>query len=311
MTGNTPLGPGREFDLIRQMFARWGPLVSGAGDDAASLTIPRGHTLLVSTDTSVEGVHFRRDWISPRDIGYRVVAAALSDLAAMAATPVGVLLAVSAPESWLADLSDVADGAGVAVSLAGAHIIGGDLTAASELIVCVTVIGTAKEPVTRGGALVGDVLYLTGTLGGPAAAARVWYAGGTPKDEWRDRYARPEPRLSEARWLASQGAHAMIDISDGLLDDAAHLAHASGVRIVLDLDAVPVIDGVTRDEAAVSGDEYELLVAAPAGIDAVEFGSRFGVPLTVVGRAEKGAAAVTATANGKRVARQPGFSHFS
>ncbi len=310
MTGNTSLGPGREFDIVRSLFTRWGPLVRGAGDDAASLRVPRGHQLLISTDTSVEGVHFRRDWISPRDIGYRVVAVALSDLAAMAATPTAVLLAISAPERWLPDLNELADGAGVAVSLAGAHIVGGDLTASSELIVGVTVLGTTRHPVLRTGAVPGDLIYLTGTLGGPAAAAREWYAGGVPRDEWRDRYARPEPRLSEGRWFAAQGAHAMIDISDGLLDDATHLAHASGVRIAIDLDAIPVMDGVTRNEGAVSGDEYELLVAAPAGLDETEFLSRFGVALTTIGRVERGEPIVEATAGGKRVARQPGFSHF-
>src|SRR5262245_42670453 len=116
----TPLGGDgeAEFDAIKAMLARWGARAVGIGDDAAVLDAPRGDSLVVSVDTSVEGRHFKREWLSPREIGYRAVAAALSDLAAMAALPVGVLVALGVPRGWRDSLLELADGIGDAVEVA-------------------------------------------------------------------------------------------------------------------------------------------------------------------------------------------------
>lgn len=310
MSDMTTLGPGREFDVIRDLLRRWGPLATGIGDDAAVLDVPPGERLVVSADSSVEHAHFRREWLTPREIGWRATAAALSDLAAMGAAPLGVLLSLSVPPDWLSDLPALADGIGDAVRAAGACIVGGDMTAARNMCIAITVLGHAAEPLRRSGARTGDVIYITGRLGGPLAAVRAWERGEAPGAEDRARFAHPVPRLREAQWLARHGAHAAIDISDGLLGDAAHLAAASGARIVLQLDALPTVPGVRALDAARSGEEYELIVAAPT-LDTAAFEREFDLPLTAIGRVEPGAPELQATLHGERVAPEGGFSHFS
>jgi thiamine-monophosphate kinase len=228
----------------------------------------------------------------------------------MAATPLGVLVSISLPESWRDDLEALARGIGDAVAAAGTTIVGGDLTAANELAIAVTVLGHAAAPLTRAGAREGDTLYVTGRLGGPRVAIEALLRGEEPDPAALARFERPVPRLAEARWLAAHGAHAAIDVSDGLAGDAAHLAAASNVSIELQLEALPVIADVTPLEAFASGEEYELLVAAPT-IDTAAFERDLGVPLTAIGRAKRGAPEVVALLEGKRVALPGGFDHFS
>ena len=311
MSDGVALGPGREFDIIRDLVARWGDLAAGIGDDAALLDVQAGDRLVVSTDSSVEHVHFRRDWLTPREIGYRATVAALSDLAAMAATPLGVVVALSCPESWLVDLPQLTQGIGDAVALAGTRIVGGDLTAAHELVIGITVLGASSAPVERRGARVGDLVYVTGTLGGPLAAITALRAGREPTPPAEARFARPVPRIREARWLARHGAHAMVDVSDGLLGDAAHIAAASHVRIALELDSMPTVDAMRAMDAARSGEEYELIAVLPAPVDVAAFEGEFGVPITCLGRVEAGVPGVDAYVAGERVASNSGFSHFS
>ena len=311
VTPATPLGPGHEFDVVRELQRRWGTLARGLGDDAAILDVPPGERLVVSTDSSVENVHFRRGWLTPEEIGYRATAAALSDLAAMAATPLGFVLAMALPDAWRDALPDLADGIGAASHACAAPIIGGDLSRGSELALTITVLGHATAPLQRRGARPGDVLYVTGVLGGPLAALRDFERGIAPAPEHRARFAHPVPRLAEARWLAAAGAHAAIDVSDGLVAEAGHLAAASGVRLRIALETLPRVDGVTMRDAAQSGEEYELLVAAPPGIDVTEFARRFGVPLTAVGEVSAGDPVAEATEGGVRVDLRSGHDHFS
>jgi thiamine-monophosphate kinase len=310
MSANTGLGPGREFDLVRRLLTLWGDAASGVGDDAAILDVPAGERLVVSADSTVENVHFRREWLPARAVGWRAAASALSDLAAMAATPLGILVSLSLPESWRGDVEELARGVGDAVRTAGTTIVGGDLTAAHELAIAVTVLGHSAAPLTRAGARAGDTLYVTGTLGGPRAAIEALLRGEEPSPALLARYERPVPRVVEARWLAAHGAHAAIDVSDGLAGDAAHIAAASGVAIELQLDALPAIAGVSAIDAFASGEEYELLVAAPH-LDTDAFERDLGVPLTAIGRVEKGAPDVVARLAGQRVALPGGFDHFS
>ena len=143
MIEETPLGPGAEFDAIRQMLDRWGDRAVGIGNDAAVVRLPRGDSLVASVDAAVEGQHFRREWLEPREIGYRAVTAALSDLAASAAAPIGVLIALELPGSWLADLNALADGIGEAVDVAKAHILGGNVSNAERLSITTTALGSA------------------------------------------------------------------------------------------------------------------------------------------------------------------------
>ncbi|HEU4721687.1 MAG TPA: AIR synthase-related protein, partial [Gemmatimonadaceae bacterium] len=185
-------------------------------------------------------------------------------------------------------------------------------TRAAELSLTITVLGTAARPLERTAARPGDALYVTGTLGGPGAALDALLRGAAPRDADRARFAAPSPRLAEARWLAERGAHAAIDLSDGLVADAGHLAAASGVRIALDLAALPCVDGVSPESAAASGEEYELLVAvrADAPLDTAAFRARFGIPLTVIGRVVAGRG-VSLEGSAARVDLPSGYDHLS
>jgi thiamine-monophosphate kinase len=311
MSDETTLGPGREFDLVREMMSRWGDRARGIGDDAAVLTAPDGEQLVLSTDTSLEGVHFRSEWISPEEIGWRATAAALSDLAAMAAKPLGVLIAIVLPRARVGDLGPLADGIAAAAAASGAPIIGGDLTSGERLAITVTVTGSAANPLRRSGARPGDTIWVTGQLGGPALAIAAWGEGRQPTPEARARFAHPVPRIREAQWLVTAGATAGMDISDGLGGDAAHLAAASGVRITLEADALPLAPDADVSTAQRSGEEYELLVTARSPFDAAAFQRDFGLSLTRIGTVEKGDAGVELMIGEERVASPGGYDHFS
>lgn len=290
MTTHLPLGPGAEFDAIRTLLAAWGPRARGIGDDGAVLDVPAGSRLVVSTDTTVEYVHFRREWLTPEEIGWRATMAALSDLAAMAAAPLGVLLALTVPTAWREALTPISHGIGEAAAHGDIPIVGGDVTAGDRLALAITVLGHAAHPLARSGARVGDAIYVTGRLGGPGAALGAWLAGRAPTLAHRARFARPEARIAAARWCAQQGATAAIDLSDGLAGDLAHLAAASGVCAEIDLECLPVSEGVTPREALASGEEYELLLTA-AALDAPAFSAaQAGLALTAIGRVVPGPA---------------------
>jgi thiamine-monophosphate kinase len=305
------LGPGVEFDAIRELLHRWGPLSAGAGDDAAVLDVPPGHRLVASVDTTIEDVHFRRGWITPVEIGYRAVTAALSDLAAMAALPLGVLTAFVLPDPWRERLPEIADGVGMAVAQAGTAVVGGNISTGAELSLTTTVLGHAAAVLHRDGVRAGDALYVTGRLGGPGAALAALLAGRLPLPVHRQRFAHPSARLAEGRWLAASGATSAVDISDGLAADAAHLAAAGGVGVELDLGALPVVDGVAPRDAMASGEEYELLVSAPGALDAAAFTHAFELPLTRIGRAvAEHPGEVVVLDAGRRVAGGRGHDHF-
>jgi thiamine-monophosphate kinase len=308
------MGPGVEFDLIRRMAARWGDLVQQAGDDAAVLDVAHGARLVASTDSSVEGVHFRREWLSLQEIGYRATVAALSDLAAMAADPIGLLIAATIPADVAETIELLADGIGQAARDAGAPIVGGDLTGGDRISLTMTVLGAASPPIGRSTAQVGDRVWVTGRLGGAGAAVRALLAGNLPSAEHWPRFAHPVARIAEARWLAERGANAMIDISDGLSSDARHVAAASGVSLEIDVMSVPCVPDVVPRAACTSGEEYELLLTAPDEFDVAAFTSRFSIPLTQVGIVVESAGAepdVTFIDGEERVDLGAGYDHFS
>ena len=309
MSSEMSLGPGAEFDFIRSMIERWGSRAFGLGDDAAELKIDRGDTLVVSVDTAVEGIHFRREWIEPRAIAYRAVTAALSDIAAMAAKPVGVLTAITLSDDWRSSLGELANGIGDAVDAANTIIRGGNLSDGPELTIATTVLGSAFAPIRRNGVAAGHAIYVTGELGGPTKALKLIEAGRDPR-QFRQRLTRPVARIREARWLSDNGATALIDVSDGLISDLQHLAAASDISIEIDADRVPRMEGVELNDALTGGEEYELIVATPRDFDVAEFSTRFGIPLTRVGVA----AAKTkesVVVRGAVVAGLHGYDHFS
>jgi thiamine-monophosphate kinase len=311
VSDSTPLGPGKEFDLVRALLSRWGDRAQGIGDDASVLVPPPGTRVVITTDTSLENVHFRPEWHTPEEIGWRATAAALSDLAAMGASPLGILVAIALPTQWMDQLDALAEGIGASAASAEAPIVGGDLTSAEQLTIAITVVGTAKTPLLRAGARAGDTLWVTGQLGGPALAIAAWSEGRQPDPEARTRFVRPAPRIREAQWLAVAGATAAIDISDGLSGDAGHLAAASGVRIAIDVDAIPCAPGADASTALRSGEEYELLVTTRTAFDQRAFLKEFGLPLTRVGEVEEGEPGVDLIIGGERVAPPAGYDHFS
>jgi thiamine-monophosphate kinase len=312
MTNLTPLSSGAEFDKIRGIWEKLGSRAFGGGDDCAIVRVG-DERLAFSTDMMVEGTHFKSDWLSPNEIGWRAGAAALSDLAAVAAEPLGMLVSLGLPvELPDAFEYELMDGLGGVAELVGAVVWGGDLVRSERLVVDVVVVGRTPSPLLRSGATDGDTLWVTGSLGGPETAIRAWKSGVEPIDSARCRFAKPEPRVAEAQWLREAGAKALIDLSDGLVADAGQLAAASGVACVIESARVPVHASAHEEAALLGGEEFELLAVLPAGVltdVASDFEQVFELPLTGIGHVETG--------SGVRVlkARVPqklngGFRHF-
>ncbi len=299
----------KETELIRSFVQHWGERSNGIGDDAALLEVPAGEKLVVSTDASVENVHFRRANISPAEIGYRAAAAAISDLAAMAARPLGMLFALVLPDDWRDEATAIAKGVGAAAGASRCPVIGGNISSGEELSITTTVLGASARPLMRSGAKAGDSLYVTGSLGGPASAVAEWARGREPATSCREAFVKPRPRINEALWLARNGASSAIDISDGLAADAAHIAEASGVVVTIDVERIPFAPCTSPQQALSGGEDYELLITAPA-LNADEFQREFAIPLTRIGSVRNGAAEVRIREQGRAVAPPAGFDHL-
>jgi thiamine-monophosphate kinase len=228
------------------------------GDDAAVLK-PFVGEAIISTDVAVLGIHLDAELFSLRDLGYKAVTSALSDLAAMGARPRGVVLAVSAPPGT--DLEEIHEGAVEATRATGTAIIGGDLSGGRDVTVAVTVLGECpgRGAVLRSGARAGDELLVTGPLGRAAAGLRRRREGAELTDELVEAHRRPWPRLAEGMAARGAHAHAMMDLSDGIALDLHRLADAS--RVGFALDGLPVAEGATEEEATSGGEDYELLIA--------------------------------------------------
>lgn len=240
----------KEFELLGELERRG--LIVGVEHDAAQI-----EGLVVTQDALVEGVHFRFDLLDWRELGYRAAAVNLSDLAASGAEPLALIVSLAAPS--LDDAIALYEG----LNEPGVPVRGGDTARADAVMISVTALGRAERVPGRAGARPGDLLVVTGPLGGAGAAFR------------SGRLARPPLRLEEGRRLAAV-AHAMIDISDGLGPDARHIAERSGCRLVIDIDRVPLAEGATRADLEF-GEDYELLAATADPL---------GFP--VIGRCEEG-----------------------
>ncbi|MCD6350939.1 MAG: thiamine-phosphate kinase [Armatimonadetes bacterium] len=286
------------------------------GDDAALLDVADG-TLAVTTDAVVEGVHFRREWFSWAEVGRRATYACLSDLAAVRARPLALFLTLGLPGDLSASaLRSFTRAVSSAAEEFGCSLRGGDTTSSKVFFADLVAVGEVDKPWLRSGARPGDLVAVTGQLGAPAAAIALLQAGQSLKGRWaslRGRLLTPRPRVREALAVAPDDVHAAMDISDGLLLDASRLAEASGMRLVLEAETLPVAPGVTEaagelgreplEFVAGGGEEYELLVVLPPTRVSVvrrEL-ARLDCPLTVVGRVEQGSGARLLDAGGKPV----------
>ena len=230
------------------------------GDDAAVVCPPRGGLLLTS-DAVVAGVHVDVSLVGMDDVGWKAVSVAVSDIAAMGCRPMYVLMTVCGPPDTDIDL--LYRGVAEATEAYGCPVVGGDLVGATQLVVSVAVAGETghRTPVLRAGALPGDRLFVTGRLGASAAGLRLLREGLIGLDHaLAVAHRRPRARVAEGRAARAAGATAMVDVSDGLAADVGHLAEASGVGVAL--DAVPVADRATLDEAMAGGEDYELVFTA-------------------------------------------------
>jgi thiamine-monophosphate kinase len=308
-----PLPEKKLIERIRRLSGRTMPgVLLGIGDDAAILEPPRGHELLVTIDFSLEGTHFRREWHPPEAVGQRCLARGLSDIGAMGGEPIAAFLSLALPkrlhQSWVDRFLRGF------LALARRHdvsLAGGDISQAEQILADVMVVGSTPKgtAVRRSGAKPGDVIYVTGSLGGAAAglayvshgafhvarsqpvqrtksrrdvilsAAKDPYSSATAAG---NKHLYPEPRLAVGRWLREHKlATAMIDISDGLSTDLAHICKESGVGAVVNQPLLPIAAGATLAQALHGGEDYELLFTArPKARVPVEIA---GVPITEIG----------------------------
>lgn len=299
-----------EFELIESITSHFGQhhgVLIGPGDDAALLAAGDGR-VLAATDMLVENVHFRTAWTTPQDLGRRAAAQNFADIAAMGGTPTALLVAVGAPAdsdpTWFDEL---AAGFETECAVVGASVIGGDLAQSDRIVISVAVLGDlqGRAAVTRSGAIAGDVVALAGRIGWSVAGWLAYQRGADVAPEVRAAYRAPAPPYAAGVAAAVAGATAMLDVSDGLIADAGHIADASGVTIDIDPTALPLDDelrdacaalGVDPQELLLTGGEDHALLATfrpgtplPAGFRPVGLVLERGTdPVLVAGRPHRG-----------------------
>lgn len=303
-----------EFGLISELvalFPQGEHVLVGPGDDAAVLRVRHGH-VVVSTDLVVEGRHFRRDWASAEDVGHRAAAQNLSDVNAMGGRATSLTIGLAAPGDLPAAWAlDFARGFADECAAVGASVVGGDLTRADQVVIAVTVLGTCSQaPVLRSGARPGDVVALHGRQGWAAGGLAVLGRGFRSPRVLVEAYRRPEPPYGAGLVAAEAGATAMIDVSDGLLADAGHVAAASGVAIDVRTSAFEVPEPLQAVGAALGADPLRFLLTG--GDDhplLATFESAAAVPdgWLVVGAVTEGAGV---TVDGAEYDGPAGWTHF-
>ncbi|MCG5214476.1 thiamine-phosphate kinase [Streptosporangium sp. KLBMP 9127] len=292
----------------------------GPGDDAALVSAPDGR-VVVTTDLLLEGRHFRRDWSSGYDIGRKAAAQNLSDIVAMGAGPTGLVVGLGLPvdlaTAWLDALTD---GFRDECALVGASVVGGDIARSEQIVLGVTALGdlAGRPPVTRSGARPGHVVALTGRLGHAAAGLALLQSGrdlsgSSFAGELVGAHQRPCPPYPEGVRAAELGATAMLDVSDGLVQDLAHVAKASGVAISLDPRALVPEDSLRAaagflgadplDWMLTGGDDHALVATFPQG-------GALPPEWRVVGEVLPGDGGVAAVTVQGRAVRRGGWDHF-
>jgi len=313
--------PQKERQIIEGIRRSAGRLIPragvGIGDDCAVLRLPAGHEALVTTDFSLEGVHFRREWHPADSVGHRCLARGLSDIAAMGGTPYAAFLSLALPadlpQTWVDQFI-----AGL-LKLARLHSVvlaGGDTAQSPDGVLAdIVVLGSvpAGRAILRSGAMPGDLIYVTGRLGAAVAALKRLQRGRTLRPGANRKHFYPEPRIAVGQFLREKKlAPAMIDISDGLSTDLSHICEESGVGATIYANALPVASGLGRNGlefALHGGDEYELVFTArrqrriPKQIA--------GVPVTQIGEIVRGKQMKIVREDGTTEAlRAGGWEHF-
>ena len=293
-------------------------VVTGIGDDAAVLRLAPNHELLVTTDFSIEGVHFRREWHAPEVVGWRCLTRGLSDIAAMGGEPIAAFLSLAVagevPQEWVDQFLKGLLGLARKFRV---PLAGGDTAQAVDGIQAdIVVVGSVPKgtAVLRSGARVGDCIYVTGELGGsPAALARL--RASLPLGTESARYLHPQPRVRVGQWLRRHKIpSAMIDISDGLSTDLEHLCQESGVGAEVEAEAIPRTpvgrrkgESVGLEFALHGGDDYELLFTSSKPVPA----KIQGIRVTRIGRVTRKRGMRLLEEDGtKKVLESKGWEHF-
>ena len=298
-----------------------GKVVTGIGDDCAVLRLPAGHDLLTTTDFSLEGVHFRREWHPPESVGHRCLARGLSDIAAMGGEPVAAFLSLALPpklpQRWV---DGFIEGLLRLAREFSVRLAGGDTAQSpSGVLADITVLGSVPKgkAVLRSGARPGDRIYATGTLGGSAAALNLLFSKRKKLDKKQfPKHFFPEPRIQQGQVLRAKNfASSMIDISDGLSSDLNHICEESGVGAEIWPEAIPrsligrTSKPVELKYALHGGDDYELLFTARPGRRLPPQIS--GIPVTCIGEITRSKQLVLVSGAGTRSRLQPqGWEHF-
>ncbi len=301
------------IDTITAALPRGDRTIVGIGDDAAVLTAPDGR-VVATTDLLIEGRHFRRDWSGPADIGAKAAAQNLADVAAMGAVPVALLVGFAAPgDVTVAWARELVAGLADECARAGATVAGGDTSSADAIVLAITALGDlgGRDPVTRSGARPGDVLAYAGVLGESAAGLALLEAGLSEPAALIAAHRRPAPRYPAGPEAAALGATAMIDVSDGLLADAGHLARASGVQIDIAAARLPGHPGLAAAAAALGRDAALdwMLTGGEDHALAATFPPGRALPhhWTVIGQVRAGQGVLV---DGSRVTGRAGWKHF-
>ena len=318
MKGTTVADLG-EIAVVERILEAVGPLAGvpvGPGDDAAVLACSDGR-VVVTTDMLVEGRHFRRDWSEPADVGHKAAAENLADVAAMGAKPTALVVALALPPeteiAWVdAFLAGLLEEAG----RAGAVLAGGDLVRGDVITIGVTAFGDlgGRAPILRSGARAGDVVAVCGSLGSAAGGLAVLSRGFRSPRALVEAHRRPRPDYPAGVRASDAGAHALMDVSDGLLLDADRMARASGVAIDFDSEAVPRDEAVVTTASAYNldpltwvlggGDDHALLAAFPADARLPEGFVAVGTVMDAVGSGAR------VRVDGREVDQVAGFEHF-
>ncbi len=331
-----PLPERQLLSAIRRLAARSRArgVVKGIGDDCAVLRVPVGHEALITTDFSLEDVHFRRDWHPPDSVGHRCLTRGLSDIAAMGGEPLAAFLSLALPQDLPQEWVDgFLRGLMKLARKFKVELAGGDTASSGgKILADIVVLGSVPrgKAVLRSGARSGDDIFVTGALGAAAAVLHRLEAQGpsTPRGNHRrtalgmtnlgsaveHAHFYPTPRLAVGRWLRERGlAAAMIDVSDGLSTDLAHICEESGVGAWLAENAIPVVRGAPLDEGLNGGDDYELLFTAPAAKHDRIPDRIAGVPVRWIGTItrQKGVWLVAPDMKSRRPLEARGWEHFS